>query len=264
MAQVTIKNFLEAGVHFGHQTRKWNPKMAPYIFGSKNKIHIIDLQKTLACMKEAQEFIGKAVSSGKEVLFVGTKRQAQISIKEAAERCGVPYVNQRWLGGMLTNFATIKNSINKMKHIRGIEESGDFGPLTKKERGSLVKERTKMEKNLGGIKDMKNVPGAIIVIDPKREHIAVKEANKLHIPVIALVDTNTDPDGVDILIPGNDDAIRSINLICHLLADAVIYGKAHMKEPVKAIVVDVAEDVVDIAEGADVDEPQEEVIQATE
>ncbi|MFC1809303.1 30S ribosomal protein S2 [Candidatus Omnitrophota bacterium] len=225
MSTVQIKKFLEAGVHFGHQTRKWNPKMSPFIFGEKNKIHIIDLQKTLACVKRATQYIEETVAAGKNLLFVGTKKQAQISLEEAAQRSSSPHVTQRWLGGMLTNFSTVRLSISKMNNIKNMEEANDYGPLTKKERNSLIKERGKLEKNLGGINTMEKLPGAVFVVDTKKEHIAVKEAQKLHIPIIALIDTNSDPDGIDFPVPGNDDAIRSIHLIANIMADAVMAGR---------------------------------------
>jgi small subunit ribosomal protein S2 len=231
LSTAQIKKFLEAGVHFGHQTRKWNPKMSPFIFGEKNKIHIIDLQKTLACVNLATQFIEELVAAGKEVLFVGTKKQAQIPLEEAAKRSQSPFVTQRWLGGMLTNFATIRLSINKMNTIKKMEEANDFGPLTKKERHSLVVEREKLEKNLVGISTINNLPGAIFIIDTKKEHIAVKEAQTLQIPVIALMDTNSDPDGIKYPIPGNDDAIRSIHLISNLIADAVLAGRSKRPAP---------------------------------
>lgn len=243
MAEVTLKMLLEAGVHFGHQTRKWNPKMKPYIFGEKNKIHIIDLEKTLACVKDATNFISKITAEGKDILLIGTKKQAQISLQDAAKRAGMPYVNQRWLGGMLTNFMTIRQSINRMNAIKKMEDESNFGDFTKKERGSLVKERQKMERNLGGIRDMLTLPGAVFIIDVKKEHIAVKEAKKLGIPVIALLDTNVTPDEIDYPIPGNDDAIRSITLMCNLVADAALTGRASAPQKVKK---------------ADVPEPQPE------
>ena len=209
--------------------------MAPFIFGAKNKIHIIDLQKTLKCAYTALEFIEEVVASGKDVLFVGTKRQAQINIAEQAKRCGSYFVNQRWLGGMLTNFSTIQISIQKMGKIQQMVEGNDFGLYTKKEIGSLKKDLAKLEKNLSGIKTMKRAPGAIFVIDPKREHIALKEAQKLNIPAVVLIDTNCDPANIEYPIPGNDDAIRSIGLFCTLVADAIIRGKEKRpatKEPI--------------------------------
>ena len=225
MSKVTLKNLLEAGVHFGHQTRKWNPKMGSFIFGEKNKIHIIDLQKTLVCLRKATRFIEQMVADRKELLFIGTKKQAQISLEEAAKRAMSPYVSQRWLGGMLTNFATVRLSINKMKDIKRMEEANDFGPLTKKEINSLKKERAKLEKNLAGIENMGKLPGGVFIVDTKREHIAVREAQKLGIPIIALLDTNADPDGIDFPVPGNDDAIRAIHLMSNIMADAVLRGK---------------------------------------
>ncbi len=253
MSTALIKKFLEAGVHFGHQTRKWNPKMAPYIFGEKNKIHIIDLQKTHTCVNQATQFIEEIVAAGKEVLFVGTKKQAQISLEEAAKRSQSPYVVQRWLGGMLTNFATIRLSISKMNMIKKMEETNDFGPLTKKEKHSLVVEREKLEKNLVGISTMVNLPGAIFVVDTKKEHIAIKEAQKLHIPVIALMDTNSDPEEISFPIPGNDDAIRSIHLISNLIADAVTAGRSKQRpsEKIKEKKAPEAEQPVTLEAGAE-------------
>lgn len=225
MAVVAMKELLEAGVHFGHQIKRWNPKMKRYIFGERNGIYIIDLQKTMKGVEDAYNFIRDVAASGQYVLFVGTKKQAQDSIKEEAERAGVFYVNQRWLGGMLTNFATIKKSIEKLKNIERMKEDGTYDALTKKEIAKLEKMRMKLEKNLGGIKEMQSLPGTVYVVDPKREHIAVLEARKLNIPVVAIVDTNCDPDLIDYVIPGNDDAIRAIKLITSKMADAVLEGR---------------------------------------
>lgn len=222
MAVVTMKSLLESGVHFGHQTKRWNPKMQKFIFSERNGIHIIDLQKTSACIKEAYEVVREQVKSGKSVLFVGTKKQAQQAIEEEAKRCGMPYVSNRWLGGMLTNFSTIKKSIHRLKKIEKMEIDGTFESLTKKEIAILNKERTKLEKNLGGIKEMKDLPGAIFIIDTRKELIAVAEAKRLGIPVIAVVDTNCDPTNIDYPIPGNDDAIRAISLFTQIIANAVI------------------------------------------
>lgn len=222
MAVVTMKSLLESGVHFGHQTKRWNPKMGRFIFTQRNGIHIIDLQKTSACIVEAYEAVRAQVKNGKSVLFVGTKKQAQQAIETEAKRCGMPYVSNRWLGGMLTNFTTIKKSIAKLKKIERQEADGTFESLTKKEIALLTKEKTKLEKNLGGIKDMKELPGALFIIDTKKEALAVAEAKRLGIPVIAVVDTNCDPTDITYPIPGNDDAIRAISLFTEIIANAVI------------------------------------------
>ena len=225
MSVVSMKQLLEAGVHFGHQTRRWNPKMAEYIFTERNGIYIIDLQKTVKKMEEAYLFVRDIAAEGGNVLFVGTKKQAQDAIKEEALRCEMFYVNMRWLGGMLTNFKTIKKSIQKLQNLNKMAEDGTFDLLPKKEVAALQKQMADLEKNLGGIKDMKQLPAAIFVVDPKKEKNAVDEARKLGIPIVAIVDTNCDPDEVDHVIPGNDDAIRAIKLIAATLADAVIEGK---------------------------------------
>ncbi len=222
MAVVTMKSLLESGVHFGHQTKRWNPKMARFIFTERNGIHIIDLQKTSACIVEAYEAVRAQVKNGKQILFVGTKKQAQQTIENEAKRCGMPYVNNRWLGGMLTNFSTIKKSIAKLKKIEKMEADGTINSLTKKEVSLLQKEKAKLEKNLGGIKDMKELPGALFIIDTKKEALAVAEAKRLGIPVIAVVDTNCDPTNITYPIPGNDDAIRAISLFVEIFANAVI------------------------------------------
>jgi small subunit ribosomal protein S2 len=219
---VTMKSLLESGVHFGHQTKRWNPKMARFIFSERNGIHIIDLQKTSACIVEAYEAARGQVKQGKTILFVGTKKQAQQTIESEAKRCGMPYVNNRWLGGMLTNFTTIKKSINRLKKLEKEEVDGTFDSYTKKEIALTLKEKAKLEKNLGGIKEMKELPGAIFVIDTKKEAIAIAEANRLGIPVIAVVDTNCDPTPIDYPIPGNDDAIRAISLFVEIIANAVL------------------------------------------
>jgi small subunit ribosomal protein S2 len=224
MAQITMKQLLEAGVHFGHQTKRWNPKMKPYIFGARNGIYIIDLQKTVRYFKNAYQFLKETVENGDKVLFVGTKKQAQDSIHEEATRAGQYYVNNRWLGGMLTNFSTIKGSIDRLKKIETMSQDGTYDLLTKKEALDLERERAKLEKSLGGIKAMTKPPGAIFVIDPKKEAIAVKEARKLGIPVVAVVDTNCDPEDIDYIIPGNDDAIRAIRLFASKMADACLEG----------------------------------------
>ena len=225
MSVISMKQLLEAGVHFGHQTRRWNPKMAEYIFTERNGIYIIDLQKTVKKIEEAYMFIRDVAADGGTVLFVGTKKQAQEAIKEEAERAEMYYVNMRWLGGMLTNFKTIKRSVNKLHQLNGMTEDGTFDMLTKKEVAARMKEMGDLEKNLGGIKEMKTLPSAMFVVDPKKEANAVNEARKLGIPVVAIVDTNCDPDEVDYVIPGNDDAIRAIKLIASVMADAVLEGK---------------------------------------
>ena len=225
MAVVAMKQLLEAGVHFGHQTRRWDPKMAEYIFQARNGIHIIDLQKTSKKLDEAYAFLKEQVEEGKTVLFVGTKKQAQECVKEAAEKCGMYYVDQRWLGGMLTNFDTIQKRIQRLKDLEAMEQDGTFEVLPKKEVILLKKEMEKLERNLGGIKEMDKLPGVIFLVDPKKERIAILEAKKLNIPVIGLVDTNCNPEELDYPIPGNDDAIRAVKLIADVMANAVIEGK---------------------------------------
>ncbi|MHC1785762.1 MAG: 30S ribosomal protein S2 [Christensenellales bacterium] len=225
MAVISMKHLLEAGVHFGHQTRRWNPKMAPYIFTERNGIYIIDLQKTVRKMDEAYMFVRNLSMEGKTILFVGTKKQAQESIEQEAKRCNMFYVNNRWLGGMLTNFRTIRTRVDRLNEIDKMETNGQFSVLPKKEVIKLQHEREKLENNLGGIRSMKGLPGALFVVDPKKEHIAIMEARALHIPIVAIVDTNCDPDEVDYVIPGNDDAIRAVKLIAGKLADAVLEGK---------------------------------------
>jgi len=243
MAQITMKQLLEAGVHFGHQTRRWNPKMKPYIFGARNGIYIIDLQKTVRYFRTAYSFIRDVSQKGEKVLFVGTKKQAQDSIVEEAVRSGQFYVNNRWLGGMLTNFSTIKRSIDRLKKIEAMSEDGTFDLLLKKEVLQLEREKTKLEKSLGGIKNMTRLPAAVFIVDPNKEDIAVKEARKLGIPVVAVVDTNCDPEGIDYIIPGNDDAIRAIRLFASKMAEACLEGAAAREE-----------DLRNDAEGADVEE----------
>lgn len=225
MAVVSMKQLLEAGVHFGHQTRRWNPKMAQYIFTERNGIYIIDLQKTVKKLEEAYNFVRDLSMEGKSVLFVGTKKQAQESVKEEALRAGAYYVNARWLGGMLTNFTTIRRRIQRLAQLRKMQEDGTFELLPKKEVSKLELEIEKLEKYLGGIKDMKEFPGALFIVDPRKERIAVSEAKKLGIPIVAIVDTNCDPDEIDYVIPGNDDAIRAIKLISQTMANAVLEGK---------------------------------------
>lgn len=224
MAVVTMKQLLEAGVHFGHQTRRWNPKMKPYIFMERNGIYIIDLQKTVKMVEEAYNFVRNLVSEGNSILFVGTKKQAQDSIKEEAERCSMFYVNQRWLGGMLTNFQTIRRRVDRLHELEKMEEDGTFEVLPKKEVSRLIGEKQKLERFLGGIRNMESLPGALYIVDPRKERIAVREARKLGIPIIAIVDTNCDPDEIDYVIPGNDDAIRAVKLLTSKIADAVIEG----------------------------------------
>ena len=225
MAVVALKQLLEAGVHFGHQTRRWDPKMAEYIFQARNGIHIIDLQKTSKKLDEAYAFVKEQAEEGKTVLFVGTKKQAQECMKEAALKCGMFYVDQRWLGGMLTNFGTIQKRIQRLKDLEAMEQDGTFDVLPKKEVILLKKEMEKLERNLGGIKEMNELPGVIFLVDPKKERIAILEAKKLGIPVVGLVDTNCNPEEVDYAIPGNDDAIRAVKLIADVMANAVIEGK---------------------------------------
>jgi small subunit ribosomal protein S2 len=225
-----MKELLEAGVHFGHQTRRWNPKMKPYIFGARNGIYIVDLQKTVRMFKTAYNFVVDTVAAGRSVLFVGTKKQARDSIYEEANRCGMFYVHNRWLGGMLTNFQTIKKSIDRLNYLNELREDETINLYTKKERLKLEKERVKLDSNLGGIRLMTRLPGAMFVIDPKNEVIAVREARRLKIPVIAVVDTNCDPDDIDYPIPGNDDAIRAIRLLTSRVADACAEGKEQLKE----------------------------------
>ena len=225
MAVVSMKQLLEAGVHFGHQTRRWNPKMAPYIFTERNGIYIIDLQKTVRKLEEAYMFVRDLSANGETVLFVGTKKQAQDSIREEAQRAGAHYVNARWLGGMLTNFRTIRGRIARLNQLKTMEEDGTFDLLPKKEVIKLRHEIEKLEKFLGGIKEMKKIPGALFIVDPRKEKIAVAEAHKLGIPIVAIVDTNCDPDEVDHVIPGNDDAIRAVKLIASTMANAIIEGR---------------------------------------
>ncbi|MCM2264999.1 MAG: 30S ribosomal protein S2 [Desulfuromonadales bacterium] len=263
MSQITMKQLLEAGVHFGHQTRRWNPKMKPYIFGARNGIYIIDLQKTVRYFRTAYNFLREVSQHGDKVLFVGTKKQAQEAILEEAARAGQFYVNNRWLGGMLTNFSTIKRSIDRLKKIEAMAQDGTYDLLTKKEVLQLEREKAKLERSLGGIKMMTRLPGAIFVIDPKKENIAVKEARKLGIPVVAVVDTNCDPEEIDYIIPGNDDAIRAIRLFAQKMADACVDGAAAREEDLRADVAveaapAVAEELVAAAESASVEEPAAE------
>lgn len=234
MSVISMKQLLEAGVHFGHQTRRWNPKMAKYIFTERNGIYIIDLQKTVRKAEEAYMFIRDVAAQGGSVLFVGTKKQARESIEQEAKRCNMYYVNNRWLGGMLTNFKTIRQSIARLTRINNMEKNGDFEALTKKEVSKLVLEREKLEKNLGGIKEMRQLPSALFIVDPRKEHIAISEARKLGIPIVGICDTNCDPDELDYVIPGNDDAIRAVKLIAGKMADAVIEGRQGEQEEEQA------------------------------
>jgi small subunit ribosomal protein S2 len=231
MSQVTMRQMLEAGVHFGHQTRFWNPKMASYIFGERNKIHIVNLEKTLPLFNEATNFLGNLAAKKGKVLFVGTKRAARDSIKEHADRAGMPYVNHRWLGGMLTNFNTVKRSIKRLKELEAMAADGSFAKLTKKEALMLTREQEKLDRSLGGIKDMNGLPDAVVIIDVGHEKIAVSEARKLGIPVVGIVDTNTNPDGVDYVIPGNDDAMRAIQLYVRGVADAIVESRSAALQP---------------------------------
>ncbi len=255
MAVISMKALLEAGVHFGHQTKRWNPKMAPYIYATRNDIHIIDLQISVDHVEAAYEFVKSIASEGKSILFVGTKKQAQEAIKSEAERCDMYYINQRWLGGTLTNFKTIRTRIDRLNKINQMELIGEFELLPKKEVSALKKERDDLEKNLGGIKNMRGLPGCMFVVDLKKEDIAIKEARKLGIPIVAVVDTNCDPDLVDYVIPGNDDAIRAIQLFASVVADAVIeanQGASMTAAPVYTKVEEPAE--VAVAEVAPVEE----------
>jgi len=229
-----MKMLLESGVHFGHQTNRWNPKMKPYIFGARNGIYIVDLQQTVGLFDVACDFVANTVADGGDILFVGTKKQAQESIKSEAERCKMPYVNQRWLGGMLTNFVTIKKSIDRLKTLDEMFDDDSVNAFPKKEILGLRREREKLQKVLGGIREMEGVPGAVFIVDPKRETIAVKEAQKLGVPIVAIVDTNCDPDDIDYVIPGNDDAIRAIKLFASKIADTVEEGKERFRERVQA------------------------------
>ncbi len=239
MSVISMKQLLEAGVHFGHQTRRWNPKMAAYIFTERNGIYIIDLQKTAKKVQAAYDFIRETVAEGKHILFVGTKKQAQETVKEEATRCGMFYVNERWWGGMLTNYPTIQKRIQRLKDLEAMRANGTFDVLPKKEVAKLESEAQRLEKFLGGIKDMPGLPGALFVIDPRKEHIAVAEARRLGIPIVAIVDTNCDPDEIDYVIPGNDDAIRAVKLLTSKMADAVLEAKAVLVD--EEVVEEVAE-----------------------
>jgi small subunit ribosomal protein S2 len=234
MSAISMKLLLEAGVHFGHQTNKWNPKMKPYIFGARNNIYIIDLQQTVGLFQAAYNFVIDTVSEGKEILFVGTKKQSQEAIKEEALRCGMPYVNQRWLGGMLTNFITIKKSIDRLNTLTNMFNDDSIKAFPKKEITKRQKEKEKLENVLGGIRSMKSIPAVVFIVDPSKEHITVNEAKKLRIPIVAIVDTNCNPDNIDYVIPGNDDAIRAIKLFTSKFADAVLEGKKRFEERMTA------------------------------
>ncbi len=247
MAVITMKQLLEAGVHFGHQTRKWNPKMKKYIFAARNDIHIIDLQLTATLIEDAYKFVCESVKEGKTVLFVGTKKQAQDAVKEEAERCGQYYVNSRWLGGCLTNFKTMRSRVERLEKLEAMEANGDFEALPKKEVMLLKKEMEKLQTNLGGIKTMKSMPGVMFVVDPHNEDIAIKEAKKLGIKIVAITDTNCDPDVVDYVIPGNDDAIRAIKLISSVIANAVIEANQG-EEAVVAVAEETEAPATDIEE----------------
>jgi len=255
MSVISMKQLLEAGVHFGHQTRRWNPKMAEYIFTERNGIYIINLQKTVKKVIEAYNFIKEVAENGEEILFVGTKKQAQDSIKEEAERVGMYYVNARWLGGMLTNFKTIRKRIDRLNQLEKMEADGTFDLLPKKEVIKLKLEAEKLQKYLGGIKEMKKLPGAMFVVDPKKEKIAIAEAKKLGIPVVAIVDTNCDPDEVDYVIPGNDDAIRAVKLIASTMGNAIIEGRQGEQ---LGTVSDESDDSADMADVADTEEAVQE------
>ena len=251
MSVISMKQLLEAGVHFGHQTRRWNPKMGKYIFTERNGIYIIDLQKTVHKVDEAYDFIKSVAASGKSVLFVGTKKQAQDSIKEEAMRCGQFYVNERWLGGMLTNYKTIQSRIKYLRDLEKMEEDGTFEVLPKKEVARLKTKKEKLERFLGGIKDMDKLPGAMFVVDPRKERIAVAEARLLHIPIVGIVDTNCDPDEIDYVIPGNDDAIRAVKLLASQMADAIIEGRQGADAAAAAVAEEAAEETEEAKEAAE-------------
>ena len=261
MAYVTMKELLEAGVHFGHQTKRWNPKMKPYIFGARNGIYIVDLQRTVRMFKTAYDFVVDTAAAGKSVLFVGTKKQARDAIYEEANRCEMFYVHNRWLGGMLTNFQTIRQSIDRLNYLNNIQLDGSIEMFPKKERLKLGKERVKLDNNLGGIRTMNGLPGAMFVVDPKNEAIAVRESRRLNIPIVAIVDTNCDPDDIDYIIPGNDDAIRAIRLITSRMADACIEGSQRFAEKQQAETEkDVEEDSEVTATSAELADGERKVI----
>ena len=256
MAVIAMKQLLEAGVHFGHQTRRWDPKMAEYIFQARNGIHIIDLQKTSKKLDEAYDFLRQVSKEGKTVLFVGTKKQASECVKEAALKSGMYYVDQRWLGGMLTNFGTIRTRIDRLKKLEAMQEDGTFDVLPKKEVIKLKNEMEKLEKNLGGIKEMKSLPGALFIVDPKKERIAILEAKKLNIPVVGLIDTNCNPEDLDYPIPGNDDAIRAVKLITDCMANAIIEGR-------EGVTPEMEEQLVEDKEATDIEEVVEQAVEET-
>lgn len=269
--QLELKELLQAGAHFGHQTQKWNPKMKKYVFGERNGIYIIDLAKTIPLAKKASDFLKRTASEGRPVLFVGTKRQASDAVREAAESCGAFFVSHRWLGGMLTNYKTITLSVDKLRKVEKMKETGDFNLLTKKEQSKIEKEVAKLERNLGGIKDMRKLPGALVIVDPDNERIAVNEANTLGIPVVALTDTNCDPSGIEYVVPGNDDAIKSIKIFVDYFASSVSQGaggklsaKAGVDTPVRDLAIEKEiiskfEQDIDLLEGEDdIEETQED------
>jgi len=260
MAYITMKELLEAGVHFGHQTKRWNPKMKPYIFGARNGIYIIDLQKTVRMFRTVYDFIVDTVANGESVLFVGTKKQARESIYEESNRCEMFYVHNRWLGGMLTNFKTIKQSIDRLNYLNTIENDGSIEMFPKKERLKLGKERVKLDNTLGGIRNMSKLPGAMFVVDPKNEAIAVREGQRLNIPIVAIVDTNCDPDEIDYIIPGNDDAIRAIRLITSRIADACVEGQQRYEERRQAAADKAAEKESGVEAAADLKPGERKVI----
>jgi len=264
MAVVTMKNLLESGVHFGHQTKRWDPRMKKFIFAQRNGIHIIDLQKTIVSIKDAYDAVRATVLEGKSVLFVGTKKQAQVAVAKEAERCGMHFINNRWLGGMLTNYSTIKKSLLRLKKIEKMEVDGTFEQLTKKEVSRLMKERGKLEKNLGGIKEMKDLPGIVFIIDTKKESIAVAEAQRMGIPIVAVVDTNCNPEGIDFPIPGNDDAIRAISLFTQVIANAVIEADNETGLKVIETLQDDEDEVTEETEEAEAPATEEDVVYSTE
>jgi len=259
LAVVTMKNLLESGVHFGHQVKRWDPKMKKYIFAERNGIHIIDLQKTIQSIKDAYEAVRKTVAAGKTVLFVGTKKQAQQAVQKEAERCGMFFINNRWLGGMLTNFVTIKKSLLRLKKLEKMEVDGTFENLTKKEIASLGKERIKLQKNLGGIKEMKDLPGILFIIDTRKEAIAVAEAQRMRIPIVAVVDTNCNPEGIDFPIPGNDDAIRAITLFTQIIANAVVEADNEVGLKIIETLGDEDEDMEGLLNDASIKEEDREI-----
>ena len=258
MAKITIQTLLDAGCHYGHQTRRWNPKMKSYIFGERNSIYILDLKQTMIGADRAYTFLKETAAKGGTVLFVGTKKQAQEAIATQAERCGMPYINQRWLGGMLTNFVTIRTRINRMEELEAMVEDGRMSLLPKKEQAVLGKELAKLQSNLGGARTMTSLPQAIFVVDTKREEIGVREANRLHIPVVGLLDTNSDPDVIDYGVPANDDAIRSVSLMCELAADAILAGSGKEQISAEEMAAGTTEPVVEATEAEAVEAPAAE------